>query len=167
MQQVEIRHSTMADIEAINAVHAGPKAYAGTLDLPYGNPTKWQKMLSDLPLSTVSLVALREGQLLGHLMLGIDPHLRRRHIAWFGIWVRDDAQGQGVGSQLLAAAIDLADNWQNIHRLEITVYVDNEAAIALYRKFGFEVEGEGKDYAFRDGRYVNAYYMARIRRQPL
>lgn len=167
MQQVEIRHSTMADIEAINAVHAGPKAYAGTLDLPYGNPTKWQKMLSDLPPNSVSLVALREGQLLGHLMLGIDPHPRRRHIAWFGIWVRDDVQGQGIGQQLLTAAIDLADNWQNIHRLEITVYVDNVAAIALYRKFGFEVEGEGKDYAFRDGRYVNAYYMARIRRQPL
>jgi putative acetyltransferase len=167
MQKVEIRHSTLADIEAINAVHAGPKAFAGTLDLPYGNPMKWQKMLSELPPNSTSLVALRDGKVLGHLMMGIDPYIRRRHIAWFGIWVRDDAQGQGVGSQLLAAAIDLADNWQNIHRLEITVYVDNEAAIALYRKFGFEVEGEGKDYAFRDGRYVNAYFMARIRNQQV
>ena len=167
MQKVEIRHSTLADIEAINAVHAGPKAFAGTLDLPYGNPMKWQKMLSELPPNSTSLVALRDGKVLGHLMMGIDPHIRRRHIAWFGIWVRDDAQGLGMGSQLLAAAIDLADNWQNIHRLEITVYVDNEAAIALYRKFGFEVEGEGKDYAFRDGRYVNAYFMARIRNQQV
>lgn len=167
MPQVEIRHSTLADIEGINAVHAGEKAYAGTLDLPYGNPMKWQKMLTDLPLSSTSLVALREGELLGHLMMGPEVSARRRHVAGFGIWIRDDAQGQGVGSQLLAAAIDLADNWQNILRLEITVYVDNEVAIALYRKFGFEVEGEGKDYAFRNGRYVNAYYMARIRNQHL
>ncbi|WP_348943895.1 GNAT family N-acetyltransferase [Chitinibacter sp. FCG-7] len=163
MEEIEVRHSVMVDMEAIIAVHAGPKAYAGTLDLPYGNPMKWQKMLSDLPANSTSLVAIRNGQILGHLMMGVDMNIRRRHIAWFGIWVRDDAQGQGVGSRMLAAAIDLADNWQNIHRLEITVYTDNDAAMALYRKFGFEIEGEAKDYAFRDGRYVNAYYMARIR----
>ena len=43
------------------------------------------------------------------------------------------------------------------------VYTDNEPAIALYRKHGFEVEGELRDYAVRDGRHVNAYAMARLR----
>ncbi len=37
--------------------------------------------------------------------------------------------------------MDLADNWLNLQRLELTVYSDNAAAIALYRKFGFEQEG--------------------------
>ena len=43
------------------------------------------------------------------------------------------------------------------------VYADNERAIALYRKFGFEAEGTHRAYALRDGRYVDALAMARLR----
>jgi len=42
------------------------------------------------------------------------------------------------------------------------VYVDNVPAISLYKKFGFETEGTLKKYAFRAGKYVDAYTMARI-----
>jgi len=38
-----------------------------------------------------------------------------------------------------------------------------ERAVALYRRFGFEIEGTLRDYALRDGRYVDAYMMARLR----
>ena len=76
--------------------------------------------------------------------------------------VRDDWHGRGVGTALMAAAIDLADNWLNYRRLELTVYTDNAAALALYRKFGFAIEGTLKDYAFRGGVFIDAYTMARI-----
>ena len=42
----------------------------------------------------------------------------------------------------------------DLHRVELTVYADNEAAIGLYRKFGFEAEGLFRDYAVRDGQWV-------------
>jgi len=45
----------------------------------------------------------------------------------------------------------------------LTVYIDNAPALALYRKVGFEVEGELRDYALRDGRLVNVYSMARLK----
>ena len=62
---------------------------------------------------------------------------------------------------------ELADGWLNVIRLELTVYTDNQRAIALYRKFGFETEGTHKAYALRAGRYVDALAMARIRlKQP-
>ena len=76
--------------------------------------------------------------------------------------VKDNVQGKGVGSALLAAIIDLSDKWLNLRRLELTVFVDNERGINLYQKFGFEIEGESKDYAFRCGEYVNVYHMARV-----
>jgi len=49
----------------------------------------------------------------------------------------------------------------NLRRVELTVYADNEAAHNLYRKFGFEVEGRLRDYALRDGVFVDTLSMAR------
>jgi len=76
-----------------------------------------------------------------------------------GAWQR-----QGIGSRLLAAVLEVADNWMNLRRVELTVYADNQAAIGLYRKFGFETEGQLRDYAVRDGGYVDVLSMARLRR---
>jgi L-phenylalanine/L-methionine N-acetyltransferase len=45
----------------------------------------------------------------------------------------------------------------------LEVYTDNEPAVRLYKKFGFSVEGTLRRYAFRDGRFVDAYMMARLR----
>jgi putative acetyltransferase len=79
--------------------------------------------------------------------------------------VRDDWQGQGVGTALMQAAIELADKWLNLTRLELQVFVDNAPAIRLYEKFGFRIEGTLVDFAFRDGQYVDTYMMARLRKQ--
>ena len=104
-----------------------------------------------------------DGEVVGNCGLHAAGRGRRRHVANVGMSVRDDWQGRGVGTALLAAAIDIADNWLNYHRLRLEVYTDNAAAIALYRKFGFEVEGTLREDAFRDGRYVDAYVMGRLR----
>jgi putative acetyltransferase len=71
--------------------------------------------------------------------------------------------GRGVGSRLMAAAIDLADNWFNLMRLELLVRADNTAAIQLYRKFGFSEEGILRAYGYRNGRYMDCMAMARMR----
>jgi RimJ/RimL family protein N-acetyltransferase len=44
-----------------------------------------------------------------------------------------------VGTALMAALVDTADNWLDLKRLELTVYVDNEPATRLCQKFGFKV----------------------------
>ena len=68
-----------------------------------------------------------------------------------------------MGTALLAAAIDLADHWLGLRRLELHVYPDNAAGIRLYEKFGFAVEGTARDFALRDGAFVDALAMARLR----
>ena len=78
--------------------------------------------------------------------------------------VRDDWQGKGVGTALMQAAVDLADKWLNLTRFELEVYTDNAAAIQLYKKFGFTVEGTLAQFSFRDGQYIDSYLMARLRK---
>lgn len=88
---------------------------------------------------------------------------RRAHVGTLGMAVDKRAQGRGVGSNLLRAALDLADNWYNLHRVELEVYADNARGVALYKKFGFEIEGTFRDYAVRDGVFVDVYAMARFK----
>lgn len=66
----------------------------------------------------------------------------------------------------MSAAIDRADNWMNVLRVELTFYPDNEAACALCRRFGFVIEGRHRAYALRDGAYVDAVTMARSHPHP-
>jgi L-phenylalanine/L-methionine N-acetyltransferase len=62
--------------------------------------------------------------------------------------------------------MDLANNWLGLTRLDLRVFVDNGSAVALYQKFGFEIEGNHAQFALREGEYVDAYVMARLRRRP-
>ncbi len=77
--------------------------------------------------------------------------------------VRDDWRGKGIRSALMEAALDLGDTWLNLIRLELTVYADNDVGIALHEKSGFAIEGTHRFFAFRNGEYVDAYSMVRIK----
>ena len=94
------------------------------------------------------------------------PALRRRHVMGLGISVARAAQGQGVGGALMTALCDYADRWLNTLRIELTVYTDNDVALRLYQRFGFQIEGTFRGYAMRDGRYVDAFAMARLHPAP-
>ncbi len=161
--KIKIRKTEPQDAEAIRAIYACENAYSNTLQLPQPTVDMWYKRLANIPDNVYSYVALINGEIVGNLGFEVMTNPRRRHVGSFGMGVKDHQQGKGVGSALLATAIDLADNWLNLQRIEITVYTDNKPAIALYQKFGFVIEGEAVDFAYRNGEYVNAYYMARIK----
>lgn len=139
---------------------------AGTLGLPFSSKEAWRERLAEKREGNVSLVACARGEVVGHLSLYVYQEPRMRHAGHFGMAVRDDWQGKGVGTKLMESAVDLADNWWGLTRLDLRVFVDNSAAIALYRKFGFEIEGTHKQFALRGGKYVDAYVMARLRQRP-
>ena len=136
---------------------------AGTLQLPLPSVEMWRQRLSEREEGVFSLVACVADEVVGEISLHASPtRWRMRHVASIGMAVRDDWQGQGVGTALMRAALDLAGNWLNHTRVELHVYADNAAAIALYKKFGFEIEGTHRRFAFRDGEYVDGVSMARV-----
>ncbi|MDD4888550.1 MAG: GNAT family N-acetyltransferase [Phycisphaerae bacterium] len=63
----------------------------------------------------------------------------------YSIAVDPTCRGQGLGARMLRDAIALCRR-EKIARLHLEVRAANAAAIALYRKFGFEVESHLPDY---------------------
>jgi putative acetyltransferase len=157
-----IRAAQSDDAEGIAAIANLPGYRAGTLRLPHQTIQETRNWLEKRELGSPNLVAVVDGMIVGNGGLRRFAD-RRQHVASLGMGVRDDFTGRGIGSALLGELIEIADNWLNIRRVELTVFVDNAAAIALYKKFGFVNEGMLKDYAFRAGKFADVYTMARIK----
>jgi L-phenylalanine/L-methionine N-acetyltransferase len=168
MQRVEcqIRRAEPDDYLSIYEIFCSPSAYAGTLQLPFPSRDQWREQLAHPGDGVYGLVSVVEDRVVGMISLHTNPHKpRRQHAGFLGMGVHEQWQGQGIGSALMTAAIDLADNWLDLSRLELEVYSDNERAIRLYERHGFEREGLLRQFAYRNGQFVDALYMARLRRR--
>ncbi|MDI9223328.1 GNAT family N-acetyltransferase [Pantoea sp. EA-12] len=163
MSQVTVRHAIPEDAAALTRLYSQPETQAGTLHLPYQSPVLWQERLNDLRPGQHRLVACIDEQVVGQLTLDGITVARRRHVASIGMGVDPAFHRRGVGSALMAAMIDLCDNWLQVTRIELTVFADNHKAIGLYQKFGFEIEGTAKHFAIRDGEMIDTHYMARLK----
>ena len=83
-----------------------------------------------------TLVAAAGNKIVGSLHIDSSPF----GFGEIGMAVAREWRGRGVGSALLAETIELARE-RGLHKLSLGVFAHNTAAIALYRKFGFNEEG--------------------------
>jgi RimJ/RimL family protein N-acetyltransferase len=82
------------------------------------------------------LVAVADGEVIGSIHVGESGH----GFGEIGMAIAREWRGRGVGSALMAAAIDWA-RAQGLHKLSLGVFAHNAAGLALYRKYGFVEEG--------------------------
>ncbi|EMA4780722.1 GNAT family N-acetyltransferase [Providencia rettgeri] len=164
MNNVTIRRAILDDVPAITQMHADYSAYANTLQLPYPSEKIWEARLGTSDPLVTQFVATIDKEVVGLLVISQPNQVRRRHVATFGITVSEAHQGKGIGSQLMQVMVDYCDNWLNVRRIELEVFAANGSGVGLYEKFGFELEGRMRDYAFRDGQYVDAVMMSRIKK---
>jgi ribosomal protein S18 acetylase RimI-like enzyme len=83
-----------------------------------------------------SIVAVADDRIVGMVHVEVS----RFGFGELGMLVDHAWRGRGVGSALVQAAIDRARD-RGLHKLCLEVFAHNTAAIGLYRKFGFVVEG--------------------------
>ncbi len=161
---IAIRAASEADIPAINRIHNQPGVRRFTLGLPYLSESRYRKSFTENAALRHVLVACGpDGAVLGTASLARNSAPRRAHAGSLGVMVAEEAQRQGIGRALLTALLDLADNWLNLHRLELGVFANNTPAIALYRSLGFEIEVTERHDAMQDGILADCYMMARLR----
>jgi len=86
---------------------------------------------------------------------------RNRHVTHLVVGVLQAYAGRGVGTALMLEAGRWAKG-HGLHRLELTVVVGNAAAVALYEKAGFAVEGTRRHSLLVHGSHRVEYYMVKL-----
>jgi L-phenylalanine/L-methionine N-acetyltransferase len=164
-----IRSQEPEDAEQMSALLGSVGTFEGTLQLPDMPVAMRLERLRQVDNLSCKLVALAGDRIVGAAGLHMGhPGLRRAHVRELGIGIAREWQGQGLGRRLITRLLDWADNWAGVLRVELTVHADNDRAIALYRGMGFVEEGRHRAYALKNGRYMDAFFMARLHpNQPL
>ena len=118
-------------------------------------------VLNNLRNHVAQFVAIEDGQVLGWCDIVPKTHATLRHVGALGMGVAAPHRARGIGKALLQAAIEGAST-RGISRIELLVRSDNEPAIALYRGFGFELEGRLRHYLIVDGASHDVLAMAKL-----
>ncbi len=156
-----------ADAPDINRMRLQPGVMQNIASLPTETPAQTLQLLQQETTNGHGLVAettLEDGtkQVVGFGVLRLESTSRMRHCGNVALIVDESYQGQGIGRQLLAGLLDMADQWLMLTRVELTVLTDNLPAIGLYEKMGFEKEGVLRKTTVVNGVYMDDYLMARI-----
>ena len=101
------------------------------------------------------------GEIVGYIWAERGRLNRIKHTAYIVVSIRRAYQHQGIGTEFFR----LLENWakeNGMVRLELTVECENTAAVNLYEKHGFSVEGVRPRSMKVNGRFVDEYYMGKI-----
>jgi ribosomal protein S18 acetylase RimI-like enzyme len=110
-----------------------------------------------------TLGAWQGSRLVGAITCDREQRSKVRHIGHLvGMMVATTAQGQGVGRALLDAFIDAARRCDGLELITLTVTSTNEAAVALYKRAGFERFGTQRHAIKVAGRYHDKDHMVLV-----
>ena len=162
-----IRPVKNGDGAGINELRRMPGVFENILGIPSERVKRNEDFIANMDENIHMFVAVIKGDddreiIIGCASLHVSSN-RKRHIGSIGMMVHKDYQGMGVGTKLMESLLDIADNWLMLVRVELTVFIDNERAIGLYKRFGFNIEGTMEKAGIRSGEYVDNYMMARIK----
>src|SRR5688572_33245855 len=89
-----IRRAEPEDYKSMHQIFAGPKAFRGTLQLPFPSAELWRKRLAEPPEGTFNLLACVNAEIVGPLGLPPFPtHPRRRRRGPLGMAGGGDGHG--------------------------------------------------------------------------
>lgn len=105
------------------------------------------------------MLGLIEGEIVALLSFSSGKRPRLRHSGGFGLSVRKQYWGLGIGSVMLETLIQWARDNGIIKKINLRVRTDNLRAIQLYERLGFTKEGTIHKEIFLDGEYFDTYWM--------
>jgi putative acetyltransferase len=114
----------------------------------------------DKVLTIVAVIEEKnEQRIVGSASLSFDEREISKHKAELGIAVHDDYQNVGIGTAMLKHLLDIA-RMKKLRKVWLLVDTDNDRAVHIYKKAGFEIEGKLRDEKYLKGQYRDLYRMA-------
>lgn len=156
-----LRPLRIDDADALHALRQLPAVAHGNAQPPFQTTAVAHAFIEKAAANKISIVACIGDAMVGQADL-TPGRGRRAHTGSLGICVHDAWHRRGIGFALMSELLDLADNWLGLRRVELQVFVDNHAALALYRKCGFDIEARHRGAMLRDGVLIDGYLMARL-----
>jgi RimJ/RimL family protein N-acetyltransferase len=118
---------------------SGPRSFTWPLDDGQLRRDLAARAHSGRPLAAVD----ESGEMVGHVLLEAEPD---HGLGYIGrVAVAPDQRGRGLGIALMRATVGHGFGALGLHRLHLTVYTFNAAALATYRAVGFVVEGVARE----------------------
>ena len=110
-------------------------------------------------------IVLTDGDILiGHISLHDIDHMHRH--AFMGVVIgEDEHRGRGYGTEAVRLILDYGFNTLNLHNIMLSVHADNPAGIACYKKAGFREAGQRREWAYKNGEYIDVIYMDILARE--
>nr|WP_244155956.1 GNAT family N-acetyltransferase [Photobacterium angustum] len=158
---MKIRKMSSADLPALYDIYADKEVVNNNRYLPEIKREEFDSMFNDSQLNFVAVES--DGELLGHMAINSTPKPRLKHSASFGIAVAKTSRGKGVGRFLMEYLLLYCDEQLNLTRLELEVHANNVAALALYKSFGFKVEGTKRKAVLVEDDLIDIVIMSRVR----
>ena len=111
----------------------------------------------------ITLLALLNDEIAGLVNITADQRKRVRHIGDLFIVIGQKYWNNGLGSLLLEEVVEWAQASGILRRLQLTVQTRNQAAVHLYQKNGFVIEGRQERGAYiGEGEFIDVYLMGRL-----
>ena len=111
----------------------------------------------------ITLLAFLNDKIAGLVNITADQRKRVRHIGDLFIVIGKKYWNNGLGSLLLEEVVEWAQASGILRRLQLTVQTRNLAAVHLYQKHGFVIEGRQERGAYiEEGDFIDVYLMGRL-----
>lgn len=165
MEKIEYREAAIKDAEEIVSFYnrvGGETTYLSFEKDEYPlDAAALKKSIQDISESptNIMLLATAGGRIAGIGTISSGTKIKSRHIGELGIVVESAHQGQGIGSEIIRRLIEWCKGNGTTTRIQLDTRCDNELAVRLYQKFGFEIEGCLKNTTLLDGTYYDLYVM--------
>lgn len=110
-----------------------------------------------------SIAAFVQGELAGNASIKpLSSHYKSAHRGGFGIAIKQKYWNLGIGNLLIQECLNQAVK-AGYEQIELGVFADNDKALKLYKKYGFEVWGRTVNaYRLKDGTYRDEFCMGKL-----